>query len=360
MKRWCTFFTKKADRRRFWNWMHIRHQWEALRRHPELEVVDAPSGVEFLIDRFARKDGPFKGGNADLRVLLLRHDPHAMAHDFDVGTLIDPRILAWQQRTEFKGVARFRDFGAHMRSKLDPYHIVDVFDAYDIVAPPFIDTVYDAIKPRLKRAKFLRAPLGLPEHIFRTSLDEERFLDVFFLGTVGAAYPLRVFVLSRLRDLCSGWPNPKSDIKFYHGARPEADVHPFRWEHGPELEAHQHWYASCLRHAKMMVFEGGVFNYPVAKYFEAMSCGCLVLAPVPRDAAALGFVDGETMVAVDPSNVMDRIRYYASHEAERMAIVERAAKLMRARYTSVRQADIFVQKLKEVHGGTSVEELNSR
>jgi glycosyltransferase involved in cell wall biosynthesis len=192
--------------------------------------------------------------------------------------------------------------------------------------------------------------MALPSQTFQTTLNEARPVDVTFIGVADQHYPFRLIALSVL----NGLRGVNVVYKFPDGARP----HPCWWDDAA-FDAHQVEYAGWLRQAKILVCDGSVFNYPVQKYFEAMACGCLVVAPLPRDAAVLGFVDGETMVAADPHNLLDKVGYYLTYPTERRRIVENAWRLVQKNYTCEAQVAIFIRKLRQILNGAPVASLNT-
>ena len=350
------------------NWCHVRHFHAALVATDGVKIsTDSDAPVDFYLAR--RYSASCEDTNADRTVLFLRHDPHTMVLDCDVSRFAIPEMVGWLRHTEYRDARFDHSFHVAMTQRMQQSRVTsagpsnqrpfaEIFAEYNIIAAPFLD-VYDFLRPRVPAAQFLRVPISVPERIFFSDPAASRFIDVFFMGAVGVYYPLRALVLQTLRSLCATWPNPRNNLKFWHASAATNQGQSLWLMPADAYDAQQLWYADCLRHSKMMIFDGTVFNYPVQKFFEAMACGCLVLAPAPREAEIFGFVDGATMVAVNPENFMEKIYYYKEHTDERQAIVDRAYQLVQANYTCTAQARIFVQKLQAIRAGTAVETLNT-
>lgn len=316
------------DPARLFELAHRRHFFMALQAHPRVSVTwDA--GAE--VDVYIAASGPPRA--ASMSVFLPYFDPHGAPADIDIRDTLDPDQIALLVRAGFANMLDwFSDPGqwaASMR-KRRPGSFAAGMARYDLVATRYPECHAPFLEQAGRPVEVV--PYYLPPHIFHATLDEDRHRDVFFAGASGYHYPLRRLMLEMLRAA--------ADVDFLHGSPPWAERP--RWEAEPRLfDVHQTWYADQLRHTKLTMIDGGVFNYPVGKYFEAMACGCLVLAPIPKDGALLGFVDGETMVAVDGDSFEEQMRYLLAHPEERRRIAGNALELARQWST----VDVFVDML---------------
>lgn len=195
----------------------------------------------------------------------------------------------------------------------------------------------------LKSAKY-HLPHSLPEIHFYSKPNQVKEIDILLCGNTDPNwYPLRHLMWSTIM---------KSGLSFSSYTEPGWVVLQktiANKERGSQIEAYEKQlqeYSTKLRQAKIMVFDGGVFDYPVKKYIEAMACGCLVLAPMPLDADLMGFVDGVNMIVVDETNFMEKCRYYLEHEQERKQITDAAYNLYLERHTCQKSAEKFLQYLK--------------
>jgi len=161
-----------------------------------------------------------------------------------------------------------------------------------------------------------------------------RIHDVSFLGMVNRYYPLRQKILKVL-------PKTK-DIRFY------TRKHPGDWNLKPERDLFRESYARILAQSKIFIFDSSILNYPVAKYVEGMACKTLVMAPMPLDGEYLHFKPGFNFVEVNEDNFLENIRYYLSHEDERLRIAERGWETVNKYHTVQIRARQLVRYLRGI------------
>ena len=75
------------------------------------------------------------------------------------------------------------------------------------------------------------------------------------------------------------------------------------------------------------------------KYFEALACGTLLLASSSPELEELGFIDGETFVAVDKESIVEKVSYYLMHDEERERIIQQGRQLILNRHTTEKRVD---------------------
>lgn len=336
---------------------HRRHFIEALAVTPGVRIVPQDSREIADVDIET-------GFHAHIKARIYHNDPHALA--FDCGGTIAPFL--WAPEVDLLEKAGYGHRREHITSadgwaaaivRGNPTSQVERLDAFDLVLAPMRDPYDVALAPKLEHAKLLRVPLSVPSRIFHPAALDGRFLDVFFLGAVCEYYPLRTIMLKALLAERGEPLMPRSALKTYVGEGPTKEEWAAFREAPALFDEHQRWYAECLRNAKITAFGPGVGGYPVQKYYEAMACGCLVIAPLPRDAELLGFVDGETMVAVGADDFMDKIRRYAEDDAERRRITGNAAALVAANHTCEARARILMEQLTAIRDGASVEDVDA-
>lgn len=104
-------------------------------------------------------------------------------------------------------------------------------------------------------------------------------------------------------------------------------------------------YASLLRRHPAMLVCGSIFNYLVAKVFEGMAAGCLVIADrasLGRQLAALGFREGEHYLGTDIFHVIEDVasvrQSFINGEGVWSEITERAARKVAACHTTAVRA----------------------
>ena len=178
-------------------------------------------------------------------------------------------------------------------------------------------------------------PWSVDINVFR-EYGFEREYDVTSLGAVSQYYPLRKRILKVL---------PKTaGIKFF------TKKHPGMWNLNPEKDLFRDNYAKVLARSKIFIFDTAIRNYPVAKFFEAMACNTLVMAPMPHDGEELHFKPEFNFVEINEENFLDKIRYYLKHENERREIAKRGCETVKRYHTVVIRAKQLVDYLKNIIG----------
>ncbi|WP_077615587.1 glycosyltransferase family protein [Caenibacillus caldisaponilyticus] len=114
-------------------------------------------------------------------------------------------------------------------------------------------------------------------------------------------------------------------------------------------------YARLLNRSKIVLTCASVEQFPVLKYYEAAACGALLLATVNQEISDLGFIDGQTMVAINEHNFVEKAKYYLQHEDERRRIAENGMALIRSRHSTAKRAEELVQAIHNI-----IEEGKSR
>jgi spore maturation protein CgeB len=107
-------------------------------------------------------------------------------------------------------------------------------------------------------------------------------------------------------------------------------------------------YARLLNRSKIVLTCASVEQFPVLKYYEVAACGALLLATVNQEISDLGFIDGQTMVAINEHNFMEKAKYYLRHEDERRRIAENGMALIRSRHSTAKRAEELVQAIRAI------------
>ncbi|MEB1806293.1 MAG: glycosyltransferase [Bacillaceae bacterium] len=107
-------------------------------------------------------------------------------------------------------------------------------------------------------------------------------------------------------------------------------------------------YAMEINKAKIFLTCDSIYQYPVLKYFEVLGCNTLLLAPGSKELNDLGFVNGETFVAIDETNFTEKADYYLHHESERIAIAKNGYEMVRKRHSTSQRVQEFLQKVAEI------------
>lgn len=226
-----------------------------------------------------------------------------------------------------------------------PHCFVDMINAtgYDGVFLKYLHIHGIAAQPDL----FLRQ-LKTRTHFLPWSVDPDKFkplektIDVAFLGSIGSVYPLRNalwkglprFCMERgLRLLMREPPMSEGSVRKTSNYRGDA-----RYIVGEDYE-------KTLGQTKILPFGSSKYRYATQKYTEGASAGCLVVADEPSDAEALGFIDGETYVAITINNWKNKLDYYISNPSEAERIAFKGRQLILERHTHRRRAEEFLKIL---------------
>lgn len=164
--------------------------------------------------------------------------------------------------------------------------------------------------------------------------------DVVSAGMCSEAYPLR----SKMQTTFSNDPA----IRFCMPVHPQFTMNRPRFCSDYSGEMIRENYARFLNESKTFAFCSSIHNYPLAKYVEGMACGTLVLAPLPKDADALGFASEVNFVSVDESDFYAKAKWFLSHPEERAVITRQAREMVeRLHSTKVRVEELrrFLREL---------------
>lgn len=107
-------------------------------------------------------------------------------------------------------------------------------------------------------------------------------------------------------------------------------------------------YAMELNKAKIFITCPSIYTYPVKKYFEALACSTLLLAPHFDELGDLGFKPGEHFVQVDQQTVLDAVTYYLYNEVERNTITKKGYAFMHETHTISIRTNQLIKKMEEI------------
>lgn len=121
----------------------------------------------------------------------------------------------------------------------------------------------------------------------------------------------------------------------------------FKFHHSGVAAYYREDFVRHINESKICLTCTGSNFWPMPKYFEITACGALLLANKPVDADFLHFVDGENFVDVNPSNVLEKIRYYLGNEGERLRIANNARQTILKYHTNEIRGKEVVEMLKK-------------
>ena len=301
---------------------------------------------------------------AKLKLCIFWRDLHNMGAWFDVQELLAPEMLVLLEKAGYgeDDRAYFMDLRNQRVDELQckPKMREQVpFDSYSYVAVPVLFPFTRHFVPRYGD-KFLLMPHCVPYDIFGHPVVAARPLDIVTYGMMSRWYPARVLVHKALEKYCQVHQvNAHSDIyyfrmpiyKGYHREQIKAG-------HG-EVVDHLHYrLAGVLQAAKMCFVDGSIENVLLAKYFEPMAAGCLLMGPMPREGELSGLVDGENMVVCDHTDIVEKVLYYLKHENQRRGIAAAGQKLVYRYHTIEARVTQVLSRIAHIVNGASVDEMN--
>jgi len=200
--------------------------------------------------------------------------------------------------------------------KLSEWKISKVFCVYSS------DSLVDLYRKRYE-ADYYSLPYSIDTKIFRPT-GENREYDLAFAGSTSAKwYPLRDQIMNT-------WKNLPQKYKTF--------------SHSGHLGLTE--YISLINRTKIFLVEGGIYNYPVAKYFETMACNTLVLGTEPLDADLLHFKLGVNIAPIRMDHMLEDQIYWIENEEERKKLSENGYQTILKYHTNEIRVKEFLERLK--------------
>lgn len=107
-------------------------------------------------------------------------------------------------------------------------------------------------------------------------------------------------------------------------------------------------YAKELNRAEIFFTCGGVFQYPVIKFFEALGCRTLLLAQPNPDILELGFQEGKHFVACHSENFFEKAMYYSKNREERERIMDNGYRFVQTNHTNDIRAQQMLSSIEQL------------
>ncbi|MFD1361141.1 glycosyltransferase [Lentibacillus salinarum] len=211
------------------------------------------------------------------------------------------------------------------KNYIEQNNITHLFTA---VRDPFL-TTYPSFKAKME---------WLP-HFVNTTLYKDyglkKDIRLLMMGAVNEVYPLR----QRILDAYQG------DARFvYHR-------HPGYRNFSKEDEGRHvmgQTYAKELNRARIFFTSPSRLNYPVIKYFEALACRTLLLAPTFKELEDLGFIPDFHFVPINEHNFQDKAAYYLAHETERQKIADQGYRFVHERHTLEQRSEQLIKRIEQI------------
>lgn len=161
----------------------------------------------------------------------------------------------------------------------------------------------------------------------------EKEYELLLLGAVGAAYPFREHILKTFAT----------------------DPH-FMYRHHPgytfDYKDHGEWvgrrYAMELNKAKLFFTCPSIYGYPVKKYYEALACHTLLLAPSFKELEDLGFKPGTHFIEVGEENVAEAAAYYLHQQRERELVVRQGHSFIHQNHSTAVRTKQLIEQIEKI------------
>lgn len=160
-------------------------------------------------------------------------------------------------------------------------------------------------------------------------------IQLLMMGAVNDYYPLRQEIVKAYsadpRFICHHHPgyrdfNAKEEKKNMIGER----------------------YAKEINRAEIFFTCPSILHYPVIKYFEALACKTLLLAPAFKELEDLGFIAGEHFIAIDESNFKEKAEYYLADNEKRQHLAEQGYQFIQQHHTVKIRAMQLVKRIENI------------
>lgn len=184
--------------------------------------------------------------------------------------------------------------------------------------------------------KILPVPFGYGERFKYLKPFEERINKAIAVGSVNPVNdPL--CPKGMLDDYIAFYPN----VQFSHILRREIVLNREIWADAidnllpifPETKNPHYDPVKILNDYTMFINDEGLMNFPPARTYEGIACGCVMVAANTNVFTELGFEDGVNAILFQPGNYDDmmlKIRYYMMHPLELKFIQNKSLQLAKS------------------------------
>jgi len=163
----------------------------------------------------------------------------------------------------------------------------------------------------------------------------EKDISFLLMGAVNDYYPLRTKIISGYKD----------DPRFVWYRHPG-------YKHFSEEEESQSiigkQYARLLNRAKIFFTCPSVLQYAVIKYYEALACRSLLLAPTFKELEDLGFIPGHHFIPIEEGDFKDKAEYFLANDEERQKIIDQGYEFIQLRHSAKIRAQQLVKKMESL------------
>ncbi|GGJ67954.1 glycosyltransferase [Virgibacillus salexigens] len=157
-------------------------------------------------------------------------------------------------------------------------------------------------------------------------------INLLMIGAVNELYPLRQRIINTYQG--------RADF-VYH---PHPGYHHFNEEEQQEKMIGKN-YAKEINRSKILFTCPSKLHYPVIKYFEALACKTLLLAPTFNELEDIGFIPGIHFVPIDEHDFEQKAAYFLSHQTEREQIAEQGYRFVRKHHSVQQRTNQLIEKI---------------
>lgn len=160
-------------------------------------------------------------------------------------------------------------------------------------------------------------------------------ISLLMMGAVNHIYPLRQKIFETYQG----------DINFVYHRHP--GYRNFSKKEENRLFIGQ-TYARELNRARIFFTSPSILNYPVIKYYEALACRTLLLAPTFKELEDLGFIPDFHFIPINEHNFQEKATYYLAHKTERQKVTDQGYRFVHERHTLEQRTDQLIKRIKQI------------
>lgn len=214
------------------------------------------------------------------------------------------------------------------KQRANDIHKFNIEYLFTIVRDPFLKN-YPEFKNKMKWFPHFVHP-----NIYK-DYGLKKDIPMLMMGAVNDVYPLRKEILNFYAD----------NKQFLYWNHP--GYHHFSKQEEKELLIGEN-YAKLLNRSKIFFTCPSIYRYPVLKYFEALACKTLLLAPTFKELEDLGFIPDYHFVAINEKNFSEKAAYYLNNDAKRKQITEQGYQFVHKTHTLQIRTKQLIQTLENI------------
>lgn len=206
--------------------------------------------------------------------------------------------------------------------------------------------------------KVINLPFGYADRFKNIVPFEDRIKKAVGLGSI-----------NRMRDALLTKEQTKEMVSFFPNREFQHEVRKFLQDHQKEFEDcvdaifpspekqkdFSYDAVEMLNRYQMFVNDAGFSNFPPARTYEGIACGCVMVAPISSIYSTLGFRNNINYIGYKENNYTDmieKIRYYIIHQDELLKIQAKSL-VLAEKFTHKNVAEMLYQSIRAIADKTS-------